>query len=1753
MVGLKASRRAVILTAVVAALLIAVVLARHLIARALIEGIVSLATGYQVRIGDERLGMSHGTFFNVHVVKNGDPVLSAERVDVDYALRDIFPGGAHRYGFAAIAIQRPVLTITRHTDGSLTFTRPGGTPAAPPPPTRQAAAPLYFTARLRDGEIRLVDQAPNARDLAVQTIDDLSLDASVKSDARTTAKIDGILVARPHAGAPLARYPLSVRVLIDVPRGIALDRIRAAHLPIRGVLGFLVHTKAVRFDDGLVDDVDVDAYALAPKAGESFAYQLGGSAAFSGARIAVGALSRPIRDLHGPLILTDGAVAFPSVGGELAGIPLRGRGALYGLFTVPTFRFGIAADGDVAQLRTLFSFANRLPLRGPIHLRTLIASQLSNPLIRTWVNAPRLAYDRYPFEGLNGVVDYAANAVVLHGFDAQFGHAHIMLGGDVDIGKAGAGDRLTFIVHASGEGAQFPYTDAVAPDAHVGLTAIVEQPPKAGFDARGTLALDGGTTGGATFDLDQFGVGTFGPFAFARADGSTLSGGFQLERPISASAGWLHVRRYRLAAKRAPALPGVRLPGLPPISGVLDGDLAAAGTPSTFGLAGRVAGSDVRAFGVALGNGSVELGGTFNELLMRNIAVAGPVGHFNGVGAVSQSTVAFEGNYDGDLAALDRFVPGAHARGPVHGELRTAVIGNRVVVQTAGVDLRGGTVHGIPLEQMAGTIEIQGKTIRIVAADGTVAQSPVAAADLGGPFLVSVPGAPASALKPAGLPLDAGALAIFGRADLRDGPHFEGVVALSDGRAAGYPISGGAEFALNGTNAHIRHGVGALGDTYGDFYGNVTGIGARDAYDLRARIPIGDVAQVARTARLPVHTLEGSFSARVHVGGSGARPRIAGTVTASEGSYNGLAFRDASAQVVASPAGIDASAGTITVGSTQVALDASYAGSALFVQARSADLDLADFDDYFDEAEMLDGRGRAAIAFSDDGQGARSYGRVALTGLRFQRFRIGTTDATWSTRARTITASASVDGPGGAGRVQGTMVAASGDPVTAFRRADYRGSFALTDVDLPTWLPALGFTQVPVLGQVDASGSVSGRWPRLAADVQASLQNGRVDGLSIASAQLHARSDGRRVVLSEGAADLGFARFNASGSAGFGLNDPLDLSLQTDVPDIAVALATLRPKAARPPIGGALQADLVVRGTRRAPRATIGFALSDAHYATLSVPRVLGSAAYDGTTLEIQDAEATFAKGSVLVAGSLPFRLPSAGNARPMLSNGPFSFTLALDDLDLAPFGGFVPGPQTVLGGTLDGRLAIEGTPRAPRVAGTIALSGGSYRSQLDTAPIKDGVAKLAFSGTSVALQALHADVGGGTVDGSGQLDLPFGGVRARGYSISITARGARIDAPQFGRGMFDGDLTLKSGPRLPELSGKVTVSNTSIPFATILRLATGAGAKTGQSVGPPFDLAFNLVADVGKNVAVQSQNPFIDVGVTGGLTIGGTLTAPTLDGKLSATPGGVVSTYNRAFRVQQATVAFDPERGLDPFLDLRAFAHISNPDPDPTRNAIGSADITITVRGYADELATGGGITFASSPPYSQEQIVGLLLDASVFGAINFGQQQNGVFLRGAPGENDPLLPPGVTVYQAGVISFNQEAFSILNGQLTARFLAPIERYLIGASGLSDVELTVDYGGGIGVELLKQIGKRDIYASLSQNFTRPNRTAVGFTARPDAATSIDLNFFEQSGVPSYLPETYGGSPFYSLVRVQGIQALSGRQGFQFSIVRKYP
>jgi hypothetical protein len=159
---------------------------------------------------------------------------------------------------------------------------------------------------------------------------------------------------------------------------------------------------------------------------------------------------------------------------------------------------------------------------------------------------------------------------------------------------------------------------------------------------------------------------------------------------------------------------------------------------------------------------------------------------------------------------------------------------------------------------------------------------------------------------------------------------------------------------------------------------------------------------------------------------------------------------------------------------------------------------------------------------------------------------------------------------------------------------------------------------------------------------------------------------------------------------------------------------------------------------------------------------------------------------------------------------------------------------------------------------------------------------------------------------------------------------------------------------------------------------------------------------------------------------------------------------------------------------------------------------------------------------------------------------------LRGAPGESNVLLPPGVTLYQPGLTSFQQEAFSLLNTQVTQRLLSPLENMFGGALGVTDLQLTLDYGGRVGYTARQRLSrKRAVYATLGQVLSYPTRTQVGFQSRSDPFTTLNFTYFQQNGQPFFTNSIFGNTNTVQVLN--GVQPLSDRQGFNLTLTRSYP
>ncbi len=488
-----------------------------------------------------------------------------------------------------------------------------------------------------------------------------------------------------------------------------------------------------------------------------------------------------------------------------------------------------------------------------------------------------------------------------------------------------------------------------------------------------------------------------------------------------------------------------------------------------------------------------------------------------------------------------------------------------------------------------------------------------------------------------------------------------------------------------------------------------------------------------------------------------------------------------------------------------------------------------------------------------------------------------------------------------------------------------------------------------------------------------------------------------------------------------------------------------------------------------------------------------------------------------------------------------FTFSVESRAVQLADFAPLLP-TGTVMSGTLDGRFGVGGTLRNPDLLGALDLEHGAFQSPLERSKIDNATARLSFAGTTATLERLHAQVGTGAVDGSGSVVFPQPRSTAPvTYALQATLQGAQLDLPAYGRGQLDGTVTLTSGASRPVLGGNVTLSEASIPFSAIYH-----PASTATSAPPPLDLGLGLVFNAGKNVRVQSR-PTIDLGADGSLDVTGTLAAPALAGTFTST-GGTLTYFNRVFRVDHGTVTFEPGDGADPYLDAVATTRVANPDPDPVRNPTGFASIQVRVMGPVSHL----NIALTSDPSYGRTQILGLLLNASAIGAVNFdtnGQTTTTTTMRGVPSQQVAGLPPAIFGPQNvnGTVNLSQEAFSLVNAQFLSGLLSPIETGLGSAFGLSDVALTVDYGGGVGVNVRKAFGK-NVYFIFGQTFTYPQRQTYGVAARPNPTTSLQLTFFTQPA------NTFGSAleHYYGNYRIFDGQPLYGTSGFSFSFQKLF-
>lgn len=1660
------------------------------IAAAIALGIGAVVTAGILRL--EGIGITfrllhadmHGFAAGDVALGNGPAQLHAPRVRVQFSP-------------FAVSLDRPDAVIVHRADGSWQLPLPSAAQntASSSPPAAADSPPAWrtLTGALHIGDGRLTIVAPAAQIAAARrvVVDAVNVDAS--QDRQGRARLQGSL----RLGAAAVTFTGARRD----DAGFGTLRLRAASVDAAPLIDALVQSPQFIVTAGRLRDVDL---RLVEEPGLRGALHPAGAARLDDAAVRLVGLQLPAEHLSGGLDLAEGGLSLRGVHGTLAGVPAALEGGLLPLLP-PHLAVQAHVSGAASALRRIAAATQYVDLRGDISAVVSARGPLTQPLVALRIEGTQIAVDGAALT--RPAVDATIYGNALDVLDAR------AVRGDI---QAQAGGTIGFTQRRQ----MFFAGTVAAPGSRVAAALDI--------DNQGGSAVVWGTSNGG---LELAGLGALSP------DGRLGSGYASIGPVKGAPSAEGQVRREGDVIAGGGRAQRLALPGF---FEELDGRAAAAraGTADVVSADVAVHGIDPAAVTKFVpqiparfvpGEAFAHVSGASAALALRDAGIVAPALRLEASGVAGRQGGALSGDVDADLTGV---VAGLSGR--VHGPLAVTVTPAGVRAGSGGLTFQNAAYSGEPLDALFGTVTSAG------------GHTSVALALQSGPALVRVAGDPAGRIGAAvsGLSLArlhaAPALGEIEGTGWVEGKHGAGgfvsragsVRAISAGVLGSLDRSGDAA-ELTGVSVRLGQAVATLG---GDI--RLLGAAHTPVYDLRADIRRGELGPLldAFVPQTAVYEPEGGFNAALRLRGSGGDPALGADVDIPQASFNGAPLRDGAAHLEVDARRARLEEGRIDAGTTVAQFSGGTQPGGWDGRVRARDLDIDFLSNALVPQSNIGGSGDVDIQAAVQGRRLRTSGDVDLHGLYAGDVRIGSAQGQWEMRGPRITGALSGHGRSTSvnitGSVEPWLTPAYGlDPRTRIdAAADVR------NVDLASRLALLG-VHAPVQGKVNAQARVDGELRRPEAQLHADAHDAALFGLPLTKAEVSAGVQAGRVRIDR--AEINAAAFNAdaAGTIGsFAPNAPLAINVHFAGGSIRTLLQRIAGRDI--PLDGAVSTTAAIGGTLEHPKVTGAAALEKGSLAALPIPEAVTRYGFDGSAFSVSDAEIDLPKGSITAAGDLPLTLspPAIGPA-----GAPLALNFGVNNVDLAGLAVILP-QQGHLVGMLNGSVALEGTPANPKLLGAVRLDHGALALRPGTTTIDALGATLRFSGTTARLEA-DAGAGGGTVNLRGRVQVPdltdIGSADSNtSFRVRLTANNAHLTLPGYGGGTVNGSLRLARDPGTPPaVSGQVALSDALVPPSSFLAASGTPAPAPGGLLG---QTTLKIALKVGPDVRLRSGA--IDLGALGAAQLGGSIGAPALDGSFAAT-GGTVTYLNRSFRVQQGRVAFDPADGVDPLIDATAVTTITNPDPSSLRNTTGQATISLNIHGRPNHLV----VALTSDPAYSREQILGLLLNAQLVGAVDFGN--------GGQNTSGGLSTVNQSSGTNPQSSLQTEAVSLLDAQFTQSLLSPLTTAIGGAVGLSDLGLSLGTAGTVGVTASRRLtGNLSLF--FEESLGIPTRQSLGINLNPNEATALSFSVYEEQG--SSAPGRNGaGSAIYEPGHLNpvstGVAAGASSNGVSLNLQRRLP
>jgi translocation and assembly module TamB len=426
---------------------------------------------------------------------------------------------------------------------------------------------------------------------------------------------------------------------------------------------------------------------------------------------------------------------------------------------------------------------------------------------------------------------------------------------------------------------------------------------------------------------------------------------------------------------------------------------------------------------------------------------------------------------------------------------------------------------------------------------------------------------------------------------------------------------------------------------------------------------------------------------------------------------------------------------------------------------------------------------------------------------------------------------------------------------------------------------------------------------------------------------------------------------------------------------------------------GLLNATATLAGSLSNPQARGELTLTDATLNQTPVQSAQGSFSYNNARLNFGSTVLVAETDPLTIGGSVPYKLPFA-SVKP--ENNQLALNIDVQNEGLALLNLLTRRQVTWVDGKGSVQVKVSGTydqeanrPLQLVAEGIAAVENATLRATVLPEPLTNVTGRVLFDFDRIRVETVQGQFSGGTVTAAGTIPISQPAPQENPLSVNIGELALNLRGLYNGR--VQGDVVVTGTALAPRIGGQVNLFNGQVQLAeTGAATGSGGGGGIGEESGSSNPTQFNgLQLTLGRGVQI-TRAPILDFLANGTLTLNGPLNGIRPEGTIDLQRGQVnlFTTQFRLARGYESTAEFLPSRGLDPVLNVRLVALVTEATQrrlptDPLSAEISDVPVAsfgnvrtvriqAKVEGPASQLAD--NLELTSTPSRSEAEIVALL-----------------------------------------------------------------------------------------------------------------------------------------------------------------------------------